>query len=97
MSQTCKGRRTGRRGLPGLGAAGAALTLAILALLIPTPGGDSVGADRARARETSQLDHYVGALQEYSGQTQPRRAGSAGSLVDENLPRRARTLQSASA
>lgn len=83
--------------LLGLGTARAALALAVLALLIPAPGGDPVGADRATAQEAAQLDHYVRALHEYSGQTRPRIAGSAGFLVGKNVPRRTRALQSASA
>lgn len=71
MSATNKEGGPGRRGLLWLGAAGAALALAVLALLVPTPGdapvGTPTGADRAAAQGTTQLDHYFGALHEHSG------------------------------
>lgn len=67
MSETGRERRAGRRGLLVLGATGAVLALTVLALLIPAPGGEPVGADRATAQESAQLNHYLGALHEHSG------------------------------
>lgn len=67
MSERGWERRAGRRGLLVLGATGAALVLAVLALLIPAPDGDPTGTARAEAQEKVQLHHYVGALHEHSG------------------------------